>query len=165
MTTVQAHPAAQVVPRDTAMSVCQSRVWSTSDLWLHYRLADSSVTRGLNVVALFNNLTLVAQSCASDNWDGEGARAVDTSTVGFARMFASGLPGSLPSPDISADNDGDISFEWNYGPRRVFSVSVRRDGVLNYALLLGTKREHGSDIIFPGVPSSVIQHIARVSEG
>src|SRR5207245_616880 len=97
------------------------------------------------------------------NWDGEGGSPVVARTIEFAKLFAAALPARFPEPDVTVDCDGDIAFEWNLGRRRVFSVSVRRDGILNFAKLLGPSRYYGSDVIFAGVPGQIIQGIDSVA--
>ena len=125
--------------------------------------SDTSVTRGLSRRRLVDAIESAAREAAAPNWDGNGARPVESTTVAFARHFAAALPGHLPLPDVSADADGDLSFDWNYGPRRVFSVSVRRDGILNYAGLHGASSVHGSETIFGGLPPQLVQQIGRIA--
>lgn len=133
--------------------------------WIAYRETDTSITRGLRVRELFARIEAAAHKASASDWDGDGARATDATTIDFAYIFASGLPSHLPLPEVSADKDGDIAFDWDYGARRVFSVSVRRDGVLSYAGLVGSARFYGSDVLFGGIPIEVVQGITRVSSG
>lgn len=125
--------------------------------------SDASVTRGLNRAFMMAAIQSAAREAAVADWDANGARPVEPTTIAFAKQFAAALPPYVPLPDVSADSDGDLSFDWNYGPRRVFSVSVRRDGVLNYAGLFGGSSVHGSETIFAGLPAQIVSQIARVA--
>lgn len=122
-----------------------------------------SVTRGIardDLVALIEG---VAQTASWWNWDGEGAVPVEWTAVQYAKMFARSLPPEVPTPEVTADRDGDLSLEWDYGPHRVLSVSVRRDGVLHYAGSFGANRSHGSEVLLSGLPASIVQNIRRVA--
>jgi hypothetical protein len=132
-------------------------------LWFTYRAIDNSLTRGLSVVDLLRRIEEVAEAARVNDWDGEGGVAVEPSAVDYAWLFASAIPSHLPEPDISVDNDGDIAFEWSAAPRKVFSVSIRRDGVIAYAGLNGADEEHGSSVIFSGLPARMIESISRVA--
>jgi hypothetical protein len=135
--------------------------WSVSNAGIEEGGFDTSITFGGRVRDLYDQINDVSERASLENWDGEGARPVDSSTVAFARMFAEGLPPHLPVPDVSPDTDGDISFEWDSGPRQVFSVSVRRDGFLSFAGLFGPARDYGSDTIVAGIPTRIIENITR----
>ncbi|HEY7395560.1 MAG TPA: hypothetical protein VH559_11985 [Gemmatimonadaceae bacterium] len=91
-----------------------------------------------------------------------GVRA-EASTIEFAWMFAKLLPAGVVPPEVCVEDDGDIEFEWYFGPRRVFSVSIRRDGFISWAVLAGTSRHHGWDTILQGIPRQIIEYIDRVS--
>lgn len=143
------------LPPDVSASISARSKWPPGD--------DTSITTGARLYDLFERINEAAAAAARDNWDGDGARAVEYSTVEFAYSFAEALPANLPLPDISAENDGDLAFDWYFGPRRVFSVSIRRDGILNFAGLDGSARDYGSNTVLTGIPARVIELISRVS--
>jgi hypothetical protein len=58
---------------------------------------------------------------------------IDENTKRAAIRFASLLPSSVPLPEIAADPDGEVSFDWIGNFNNVFSVSVDRNGRLAYA--------------------------------
>lgn len=100
-----------------------------------------------------------------ENWDGLGSAPVERSTYEYAREFLGLLsPGALP-PDVSIDSDGEFSFEWDRGPRRVFSVSVGRDGTLTYAGLFGHTKSHGVEQLVDAIPAVIALNIERVQRG
>lgn len=132
--------------------------------WVGYRQEDRSVSRGIETQDLLRRIADVAREAGQDNWDGDGARPVEEGTIEWASVFAACLPTNLPLPDVSADVDGDISFEWYCSPRRVVTVSVRRDGVLNWASLIGRARLHSNETLRAGLPPELVQHVHRVGE-
>ena len=99
----------------------------------------------------------------TDNWDGVGSAPVDLSTMGYAIQFAKALPSVFPAPEIRVDRDGDLSFEWDRGPRQVFSVSVGRDGTLTYAGLFGHAKSHGVEHLREAIPLAVSTGISRAT--
>lgn len=126
-------------------------------------LTPPSITLGEAKVDLLGNIRCAAHGAAVPNWDGEGAEAVEQSTVCYAEAFAAALPTDVEAPEISVDRDGDISFEWDFDARRTFSVSVSRDGIIHFAGLFGTGRIHGSEVLAWGIPTVIAQYIRRAS--
>jgi len=106
-----------------------------------------------------NALTLASE----DDWDGYQAIAADVSIFSYALSFIDQLPLNYPTPEIAIDNDGEIAFEWDYEPRRIFSVRIGRDGWLNYAGLFGHSSFHGAEIMRDSIPSEIIDGIERVT--
>lgn len=89
------------------------------------------------------------------NWDGEGALPVEYSAYAYARRLIQLLPLGLPVPEIYPEPDGDVAIEWDLGRRRVFSISVGRDGTLNYAGLFGRRKLHGVEFLGDRIPRSI----------
>src|SRR5437867_2975885 len=52
-----------------------------------------------------------------EDWDGEGSASVEPSTYVYASQFLRLLPSTIPIPEIAADRDGEILFEWDLGRR------------------------------------------------
>jgi len=86
---------------------------------------------------------------------------VQPATIHYAREFLDGLPAFVSDPDIYADTDGEVVFEWDFGRRRVFSVSIGPDGTLTYAGLFGHKRAHGIEELAGSIPEVVATNIIR----
>lgn len=95
-------------------------------------------------------------------WDGYEAKPADPSAFAYAVRFLNILPTDTPFPEIAIDSDGDFAFEWDRGPRRVFSVRVTRDGTIYYAGLEGASTFHGSEPFSEGIPSAVSAGVRRV---
>jgi len=97
-----------------------------------------------------------------ENWDGEGSARVEPSTYIYARQFLRLLPSTVPLPDITADTDGEILFEWDQGRRRIFSISVGRDGTLTFAGLFGHTKMHGTEHLREALPMVISDYLARL---
>jgi hypothetical protein len=97
------------------------------------------------------------------NWDGEGSARVESSTYVYASQFIRLLPSTAPLPDITADTDGEILFEWDQGRRQIFSVSVGRDGTLTFAGLFGHTKTHGTEHLREALPVVISDCLARLS--
>jgi hypothetical protein len=108
------------------------------------------------------NLALLKQECAEPGWDGYDAQPVSEETLERVVAFLRALPESIPVPDLVPEPDGEVSVDWQRGPRRVFSVSIGPHGRLSYAGLLGANRWHGVELFFGAVPTEIIRGIARV---
>ena len=95
------------------------------------------------------------------NWDGYGALAVRPETFQKARAFLEMLPTTIPQPDIGADPDGEIVFEWQLKPDVVLSVSIGPADRLNYAALFGENRVYGTESFANGLPEAIASNLAR----
>lgn len=98
-----------------------------------------------------------------EDWDNEGARRAEPSTFIYADQFLRLLPSSGFLPEITVDRDGEILFEWDQGPRQVFSVSIGRDGTLTFAGLFGHNKIHGTEHLSEALPSVIAECLERVS--
>jgi len=110
-----------------------------------------------------NALKAVYTVAQTENWDGEGAAKVEPSTRDYAEQFLDALPSSIPVPEIVADIDGEILFEWNQGRRQNLSISVGRDGTLTFAGLFGYEKTHGVRYLQEGLPAAIAECLSRLS--
>lgn len=93
----------------------------------------------------------------------EAGQSIEPSTYRHASQFLALLPASTPNPEIVVEDDGEIAFDWDLGPRRVFSVSVGRDGTLSYAGLFGIQKAHGVTMLDDdAIPHEVLDGLAKV---
>jgi hypothetical protein len=122
----------------------------------------NSVSLGKPVHDLLGQLYQVLEECGRSNWDGYGAQSVLFETYEKALRFAQALPFGMRAPEISAEPDGEITFEWFANPTRVFSVSVGPNNELNYAGLFGASRTYGTEVFHDEIPEIVLSHIKRV---
>lgn len=110
----------------------------------------------------FRQLYEVFDECGRSNWDGYGAQSVSIEAYEKAKRFLISLPFGTTVPQISAEPDGDITFEWYQGPSRVFSVSVSPSNELNYAGLFGASRTYGTEVFHDEIPEVILSNIKRV---
>lgn len=108
------------------------------------------------------NLDQAFEEASVPHWDGYDAAAVTREAYEAAKAFLEALPASWPSPDIAADPDGEVSFEWSRSPHRTFVVSVGPGGVANYAGLFGRARIHGMEPLLDRLLEVVSTNLARL---
>lgn len=97
---------------------------------------------------------------AEDGWDGYGAQPIRADTARHAEQFVSMLPAYLPAPDILPESDGEISFDWWFGPNAQFSISIGPSGTLTYAGLIGKGvRRYGSEPLGQNVSPHILSSI------
>jgi len=102
------------------------------------------------------------QAAQVEDWDGEGAPRVEPNTYYFADQFLRLLPTTIPNPEIVADRDGEILIEWDLGRRRVFTVSVGRDGTLSFSGLFGHRKIHGTEHLGELLPLAISDALQRL---
>ena len=89
---------------------------------------------------------------------------VDLETIRAATQFAYSLPRLGPIPEVSADPDGEISFDWIGPSGEMFSVSVNKQNRLAYAGWFGDKsRIHGTEQLAEGCPQQIIRGIEKAT--
>ena len=90
---------------------------------------------------------------------------VSLQTADLAIQFARLLPWSLPTPEVSPEADGEISFDWLGPQNKMFSVSVSQTGRIAYAGRFGERSKvHGIEQLSDTCPSEVIRGISRAIE-
>jgi len=77
-------------------------------------------------------LQVVYREATAPGWAGPGSNAVHPLTVEMAQRFLHALPMSMPAPEVNADPDGEISFDWNLGRDRLLAVSIGLSGRLSF---------------------------------
>jgi hypothetical protein len=104
----------------------------------------------------------LAKACATPGWDSYDGTPVSRATLQGAREFSDALPEEWPAPDISADPDGAISFEWARDTHWVFTLSIAGDGQISYAGLFGASRVHGVEPFRGTIPDAIRAGLGRL---
>ena len=105
----------------------------------------------------------LADACDVENWDGNGAAAIDDVAVDRAIEFIRALPGAMPMPELAAEPDGSISLDWIQSRHRLFSLSINSSERIAYAWLDGSDTGHGV-AYFDGraIPSRILNLIQTI---
>jgi hypothetical protein len=111
---------------------------------------------------LRQELARVYEEAQAPGWDGYGAVPVGEGTMASAGEFVNSLPFSLEMPTVTADPDGQISFEWYRSPSRLVSVSVSANGELNFAATIGREQDCGNRVFCGVLPKRIAQLIEEV---
>ena len=122
----------------------------------------TSLTLGESYSSALEELSEVVEEASSPDWDGYGANPVDLLTTLSAVQFLRLLPRELPAPDVAAEPDGEVSFEWYRGPRKRFSISVGSCNQITYAGLFGGNEAHGTEYFLDELPETILGHLCRL---
>ncbi len=99
---------------------------------------------------LEDELHSIGLSCRYSDWDGYGAKPVNTSTIENAKHYLSLLSKKIPAPEVTPEPDGEVALEWYGSGGSVFSISFSENNVINYAGLFADHRKtHGVECIDP----------------
>lgn len=99
---------------------------------------------------MFEELILEA---SEENWDGYDSKPVNREAVENAKTILLALPPNIPLPDLAADSDGEVLFDWMGGRRsttkypgyrtRVTSCSINALGEVAWAAMCQEDKAHG----------------------
>lgn len=108
-------------------------------------------------------LSDVWAECGVSDWDGRDALPVGIDSYRLAERFLRALPLGVRLPEIGAEPDGMLTFEWHGGVRRTVSVSFDPSGDLHWAALLGPDKLCGTATFPDRVPALLLDLIARTA--
>lgn len=84
---------------------------------------------------VLQQLTRIADEANADNWDCDGAKAINVSLIPQIYTVLTKEPfNRLATPEIIAEPDGEINVGWFGKSRRSFSFSVNDSGRIAYAM-------------------------------
>lgn len=113
---------------------------------------------------LISDLREIAAECAEEDWDSYGAAAVSEAVVLRAEELIRALPESIPTPEISAEADGQISFDWLPSRTRTFTLSVNAGDRLAYAWIDGANRGNAAEVFERGsLPSRLLNELQHIT--
>ena len=148
-------------PRNTGSSDCSNHL---SEI---YKSSIAHLTEPVSrkkIDGACGELWDVFSECSVANWDSYGAEPINFLAVSEAFSFLNLMPAGLPLPEIMAEPNGEIGFEWDFGPNKVFAVSIKGNYSLAYAGILGAgSRTKGLESYSEAIPSVIIEGIKRIA--
>lgn len=109
-------------------------------------LGSADTLSGEVQVSLKKEIRELFEEAGVEDWDGEGAQALDEDTVLTARKVVDELPNYAGRPDVSATPHGEVDFDWVIKQDLMLTVSVGPGGKeIAYAGLFNGGRLSGCD--------------------
>ena len=132
------------------------------NLFFKKMLEDCSQSVVIGANASLQELYNLWGECISENWDGYGAQPVDPNSFNEAERFIRALPTTVREPEVAVDPDGEISLEWYFEPRKVFSVSIGKRNEITYAGLYGPNKTYGREYFDDEIPKAIFYNLDRL---
>lgn len=124
--------------------------------------SDVSITIGHRYSQLFQWIVDARSAAETDNWDGDGAPAIDARVVDAAIILSNALPQSLPLPQVQAEPTGEITFEW-YKDRTHVAVLAVDCANVRWSAIAGTDAPRsGAAPFMKTLPSAALAVIREV---
>ena len=109
-----------------------------------------------------SELEEVRAEASNEGWNGYGAKPVNLEAYFHAKLFLEALPTTAPSPEISADPDGEIALDWMFGPQKALTVSIGPRGRCTFAWILGNRSSRGIEWFDDdGIPASIVHALGQ----
>jgi hypothetical protein len=125
--------------------------------------APPSLTASDWKAALRNQLNELMMDCCRDDWNGYGATALTNSAYQAALQFIDSLPEGFQTPELGADPEGCVTFEWRRSSTRTVWVSVGTNFEIHYAALLSPGNEHhGKGVFFNALPDILLNLVRQL---
>lgn len=106
---------------------------------------------------VLEELAEVYDECRNPGWDGYGGKAVEQETLRMAYCLIESLPLGFPRPSVSAQPDGQLTFEWYRTPTRTLSISIDPDGFIHYGGLFGSEQHFGTVPFIDSLPDRILR--------
>ena len=81
----------------------------------------------------------------TENWDGEGALALQQNTVELAQELIKYFPPYIGIPDVTATPHGEVDFDWVISQDVMLTLSVARSGEIAFTGLFNGARMNGCE--------------------
>jgi len=132
--------------------------------------AEQSVALFGEKATALSHLSALGTECAYNDWDGQGAAAIDPFALLLAKRFIRAMPDDIQLPEFSPEPDGSTSLDWIESRNRLFSISIGANSRLAYAWLDGADKGHGvarfdGQNIPPRVLDEIIKIVGRAHVG
>lgn len=108
-------------------------------------------------------INLYYERC-EDNWDDQGAIALNPEALIECLGFLELYPSDLPLPEPVPEPDGAIALEWYVSPSRIFTISLTGEQRIAFAGKLGNgNRIHGIEEFNGELSPFILESIRRIS--
>ena len=104
------------------------------------------------------------EEAGTENWDGEGALALDLETVAVAQKLIDHFPSHVIRPDVAATPHGEVDFDWIVSQDVMLTVSVCPSGKIAFAGLFHDARLNGREPWTGALPKFVSCCFERLRE-
>lgn len=156
------HLSAATYPRSFSFSNEARFSEKASRTACSYRSRPLSVDRQKK--AALSELREMVEESQHDDWDGEGAQAVNMSSVAKARKIINGLPTSSDMPSVGIGPDGLVVLEWITSRTRRLMITVTTSDRLPFAYMSGNNSMRGVGSYFGGeLPPEVTEGLKRIT--
>ncbi len=146
--------------RSTGASPSAKRISELREEIRKHLLSSLAVSRTTETA--LSELNEIRVEAAHAGWDGYDARPVSFDAYLYARRFLESLPTTAPPPEVSADPDGEVSFDWVFGPRRALTLSIGVNGRCSYAWIRGNQKSRGTEWLDDEVPTNIVSALAQL---
>jgi hypothetical protein len=143
-----------VSTRSTAQSESATRLTRIREQ-IRRHLLESYTARRTAETAL-SDLDAARKEAQVEGWDGYRAKPMHPSAYLNAKLFLEALPIITPSPEVSADPDGDVALDWVFGERKALTISIAASGRCSFAWMRGARTYRGTDWLDEdGIPTPI----------
>ena len=153
-------PGLMTRSRSTGQSQSARRLSELREEIRKHLLTSLAVSRTTETA--LSELNNIRAEASHPGWDGYGARPVNFEAFLQARRFLESLPTTAPSPDVSADPDGEVSLDWVFGPRKALTLSIGANGRCSYAWIRGKRTSRGTEWLDDEVPTNILVALAQL---
>ena len=116
-------------------------------------------TRSFSATAAEEELERICEEASKPDWDCQGSAPVSDSTARWAHRFLKSIPTTFPAPELSADVDGEILFDWYEDPNWVLQVSINENGLASYARRFGADAQQGEAWFDARLPADIERNL------
>ncbi len=109
-----------------------------------------------------NALKAIRAEAAEPDWNGYGAKALDPDAYANAQRFLEALPTTAPVPEVSADQDGEVALDWDFGHRKALTIRIGPNGRCSYAWLRGKSASHRTEWFDDEIPSNILRALDQL---
>lgn len=107
-------------------------------------------------------LRAIQAEAAEPDWNGDGAKALDVDAYANACRFLEALPTTAPVPEVSADQDGEVALDWDFGRRKALTISIGPNGRCSYAWVRGKRASHGTEWLDDEIPTNILRALDQL---